>query len=136
MGTFVSIPATAPLRTPKDLAACIAAYDEGDADVVITVTDAHRNPYFNMVTIDDTGRATLVIPPVVPIANRQAAPSVYDMTTVAYVADPDFILAADGLFSGRVRAVVVPPERAIDIDTELDFRIAELMLAERAAATG
>ena len=54
------------------------------------------------------------------------------MTTVAYVADPDFILAADGLFSGRVRAVVVPPERAIDIDTDLDFQIAELMLADRA----
>ncbi len=134
VGTFVSVPATAPLRTPDDLAACIAAFDDGDADVVITVTEAHRNPYFNMVTIDDGGRATLVIPPVVPVANRQAAPSVYDMTTVAYVADPDFILAADSLFSGRVRAVVVPPERAIDIDTDLDFRIAELMLADRASA--
>jgi N-acylneuraminate cytidylyltransferase len=89
-----------------------------------------------MVTIDDTGRATLVIPPAVPIANRQAAPIVYDMTTVAYVVDPDFILTADNLFSGRVRAVVVPPERAIDIDTDLDFRIAELMLADRAAAAG
>lgn len=134
VGTFVSVPATAPLRTPDDLAACIAAFDDGDADVVITVTEAHRNPYFNMVTIDESGRATLVIPPVTPVANRQAAPSVYDMTTVAYVADPDFILAADGIFSGRVRAVVVPPERAIDIDTDLDFRIAELLLADRASA--
>ena len=47
---------------------------------------------------------------------------------------PDFILAADSLFSGRVRAVEVPPERAIDIDTDLDFRIAELLLADRASA--
>ena len=133
VGTFVSVPATAPLRTPDDLAACIAAFDDGDADVVITVTEAHRNPSFNMVTIDDGGRATLVIPPVTPVANRQAAPSVYDMTTVGYVADPDFILAADGIFSGRVRAVVVPAERAIDIDTDLDFRIAELLLADRAS---
>ena len=31
---------------------CIAAFDDGDADVVITVTEAHRNPYFNMVTVD------------------------------------------------------------------------------------
>ncbi len=136
VGTFMSIPPTAPLRTPDDLAACLAAYNVGDADVVITVTDAHRNPYFNMATVDDAGRATLVIPPVEPIANRQAAPSVYDMTTVAYVADPDFVLEADSLFAGRVRAVVVPPERAIDIDTDLDFRIAELMLADRASATG
>jgi N-acylneuraminate cytidylyltransferase len=53
------------------------------------------------------------------------------MTTVAYVADPAFILRADGLFAGRVRAVVVPPERAIDIDTDLDFRVAEQLLADR-----
>jgi CMP-N-acetylneuraminic acid synthetase len=30
-----------------------------------------------------------------------------------------------------VRAVIVPPERAIDIDTELDFRFAELLMTER-----
>jgi len=134
VGTFVSVPATAPLRTPDDVAACLAAYAQGDADIVITVTEAHRNPYFNMVTLGDAGLATLVIPPVVPIANRQAAPVVYDMTTVAYVADPDFILQAASLFAGRVRAVVVPPERAIDIDTDLDFRVAEQLLADRAAA--
>ena len=30
-------------------------------DVVITVTDAHRNPYFNMITINDDGFSNLVI---------------------------------------------------------------------------
>jgi N-acylneuraminate cytidylyltransferase len=32
------------------------------------------------------------------------------------------------LFEGRVRAVTVPVERAIDIDTLLDFRIAECLM--------
>jgi N-acylneuraminate cytidylyltransferase len=32
------------------------------------------------------------------------------------------------IFEGRVRAVHVPPERAIDIDTLLDFQIAERLL--------
>jgi N-acylneuraminate cytidylyltransferase len=35
------------------------------------------------------------------------------------------------VLDGRVRAVVIPPERAVDIDTELDFRFAELLMAER-----
>ncbi|HEX5827573.1 MAG TPA: acylneuraminate cytidylyltransferase family protein [Candidatus Limnocylindrales bacterium] len=131
VGTFLSVPATAPLRATADVAACLAAFEEGDADVVITVTEAHRNPYFNMVRLDEGGRASIVIRPPVPITNRQAAPPVYDMTTVAYVADPAFVLRADGLFAGRVRAVVVPPERAIDIDTDLDFRVAEQLMADR-----
>jgi CMP-N-acetylneuraminic acid synthetase len=136
VGTFVSVPPTAPLRTPHDIAACLDAYAEGGADIVITVTEARRNPYFNMVVVDDAGRASLAIEPVVPIANRQAAPPVYDMATVAYVADPEFILSADTLFAGRVRAVMVPPERAIDIDTDIDFRVAEQLLADRHAIIG
>ena len=50
------------------------------------------------------------------------------MTTVAYAARPDFVLSANSMFEGKVKAVIVPPERALDIDTELDFRIAEVML--------
>lgn len=38
----------------------------------------------------------------------------------------------NGAFEGRVRAVHVPPERAIDIDTLLDFQIAEGLIKIRA----
>ena len=47
---------------------------------------------------------------------------------MAYVADPAFVMTNTGLFSGRVRAVRVPRERAVDIDTELDFKVAECLL--------
>jgi N-acylneuraminate cytidylyltransferase len=85
-----------------------------------------------MLTLAEDGSAELVIKPDSAVVRRQAAPKVYDMTTVAYVADPAYILRAKGVLDGRVRAVIVPPERAIDIDTELDFRFAELLMAERA----
>ncbi len=96
-------------------------------DVVITVTDAHRSPYFNMVTNDKDGYSSLVISGN-NIVCRQDAPIVYDMTTVAYVIKPKFMQNSMGLFDGRIRSVKIPVERAIDIDTELDFRIAESML--------
>jgi N-acylneuraminate cytidylyltransferase len=131
LDVFVSVPATAPLRTPGDIEACIADYAKGGADIVVTVTEAHRNPYFNMLTLAADGTAELVIKPDTLVVRRQAAPKVYDMTTVAYVADPDYVLRANGVLDGRVRAVIVPPERAVDIDTELDFRFAELLMAER-----
>jgi len=122
---FVSVPATAPLRRSADIEAALARFDRGDVDVVLTVSEAHRNPYFNMVTIDDNDLAALAIPPDRTIEHRQMAPEVWDISTVCYVADPAFLRRAEGLFNGRVGAVVVPRERAIDIDTELDLRIAE-----------
>ena len=130
---MVSIPATAPLRLPLDLERCLDEYERGDADIVVTVTEAHRSPYFNMVKHNSDGTVGLVIPPVSGITRRQDAPPVYDMTTVAYVAGSGFVMRCDGVFQGRVRAVIVPVERALDIDTAFDFQIAECLLSARSS---
>jgi N,N'-diacetyl-8-epilegionaminate cytidylyltransferase len=126
---FVSIPPTAPLRAVSDIDACIRALQSSDADIIITVKPADRSPYFNMVTVDPEGNANLVIRPEGTIHRRQDAPTVYDVTTVAYAARPEFVLNATSIFDGHVKAVVVPAERALDIDTELDFQFAEFLLS-------
>lgn len=123
------VPATAPLRAVEDLEHCLDEYEKGGADVVITVTDAHRSPFFNMVRVKADGAVGLVIPPSAAVVRRQDAPIVYDMTTVAYVARPQFVMSRNGIFEGVVRHVHVPIERALDIDTLLDFRIAECLMS-------
>lgn len=125
---MLSVPATAPLRTPGDLERCLDEFEKGDADAVITVSEAHRNPYFNMVKERPDKTVELVIPPPGAVSRRQDAPSVYDMATVAYVLNPGFVFSHDSIFQGRVRAVQIPARRAIDIDTLLDFQIAECLL--------
>ena len=124
---MVSIPATAPLRSPLDIENCLDEYEKGSVDVVITVTDAQRNPYFNMVKENADGTVGLVIPPQSKVTRRQDAPTMYDIATVAYVASPDFVMAHQSAFEGRVRSVHIPVERAIDIDTLIDFKIAEIL---------
>lgn len=125
-GVFISLPATSPLRSTADVDACLAALDD-ETDVVITVTPAARSPYFNMVTRDPGGRSSIVLASA-GFARRQDAPDVFDMTTVAYVCRPDFILGHTRLFEGRVRSVVIPRERAVDIDDQFDFTFAEVLL--------
>jgi CMP-N-acetylneuraminic acid synthetase len=125
---MVSVPATAPLRLPLDIENCLDEYEKSNSDMVITVTDAHRSPYFNMVKANADGTVGLVNPSQSVIARRQDAPVVYDMTTVCYVANPEFVMSHNSIFEGRVKSVQVPVERAIDIDTLLDFQIAESLL--------
>ena len=125
---MVSVPATAPLRLALDIENCLDEYEKGDADMVITVTDAHRSHYFNMVKTNADGTVDLVMSSQHAIARRQDVPVVYDMTTVCFVANPAFVMTHNASFEGRVRAVHVPAERAIDIDTLLDFRIAECLV--------
>jgi CMP-N-acetylneuraminic acid synthetase len=124
---MVSLPATAPLRSPIDIENCLDEFEKGDADIVITVSEAHRSPYFNMVKVNVDGTVGLVIPPISAITSRQDAPAVFDIATVAYVTNTEFVMNKNAIFEGRVRAVNVPSERAIDIDSLLDFQMAECL---------
>ncbi|MES2770825.1 MAG: acylneuraminate cytidylyltransferase family protein [Pseudomonadota bacterium] len=125
---LLSLPATAPLRASCDIEKCLDEYETGAFDIVVTITEASRSPYFNMVKFNTDQSVSLVIPPANGITRRQDAPPVFDMTTVAYVANSAFVMAQTGTFAGRVGAVRVPRERALDIDTLLDFRFAEFLL--------
>lgn len=124
--TFLSLPATSPLRNEHDVCSCLDALHE-NVDVVITVTPSARSPYFNMVSEDNDGYSHVVLGDI-KFERRQDVPKVYDVTTVAYVTRPDYILTNGGLFEGRVKSIVVPKERAVDIDDEFDFRVAEALL--------
>lgn len=129
---LVSLPATAPLRTVADVESAIAKHRTSGADVVVSYTPAARSPWFNMVTEAADGFLRVVIDNGGDdITRRQDAPKVFDLATVVYVTTLGFVLGADSLFEGTVAGVEVPAERAIDIDTQLDFDIAEFLYQRR-----
>jgi len=127
---IIVLPATAPLRSVDDVNSCIDMFEKFDTDSVITVSEASRSPYFNMV-VNNNGYSSLVNQPKSQVARRQDAPEVFDMTTVAYVVDANFVKNHNGIFEGKVKSVVVPKQRAVDIDDLMDFRMAELILEGR-----
>lgn len=128
---FISLPATSPLRNATDVINAMHRLDESGADICIGVTPANRSPYFNMVKMDTEGYCSLVIPPQEGVFRRQDAPAVFDITTVVYIARPEFIMDNTGLFAGKVVSVEIPKERAVDIDDIYDFKVAEMLMKER-----
>lgn len=128
---MVSVPTTAPLRCPGDIEKCLDMFEGGSFDIVLTVSEARRNPYFNMVTRSTEGVVSVCIKNGDTPNRRQDTPEIFDVTTVAYVCDPLFVLNRRSIFDGRVGAVVVPADRAIDIDTITDFEVAEFLLRRK-----
>jgi N-acylneuraminate cytidylyltransferase len=129
---MVSLPATSPFRSVEDVENCIAVLrDDPATDAVLTVTKAERSPYFNMVQFTNHGLVRLAAETQNAIIRRQDAPELFNITTVAYAVRTGFVMRAGGLFEGSVRAVEVQQERALDIDTEHDFRIAQLIANDR-----
>jgi CMP-N-acetylneuraminic acid synthetase len=128
---FVSLPATAPFRTSDDVECCLNCLLENEeTDIVVTGCEAARSPYFNMVQAEQDGTVRLAIEGH-SYSNRQEAPKLFDMTTVAYVAHTSFVMSSSRVFDGKVRLVEIPPERALDIDTPFDFEMAEFLVSRR-----
>jgi CMP-N-acetylneuraminic acid synthetase len=124
---FLSLPTTSPLRKRQDILAALKRLDI-NTDIVLTMTPATRSPWFNMVKKTEDGLIRLVIDNAPLVTRRQDAPIAFNLTTVAYVTRPEFIMSNEGVLQGRVAGIEIPEERALDIDSEYDLRIANLLM--------
>ncbi len=123
---LVDLDATSPLRSVDDIN---GAYDQliaEDADMLITVSPCRKNPYFNMVEIVD-GRVRKVKELKPPPTRRQDAPAVYDMNASIYIWQRRALLNLDTLFTDKTSLYVMPEERSVDIDTDLDWKFVEFI---------
>jgi len=127
---IVDLDPTSPLRELRDIETCIGLLDDA-TDAVITGYEAEKNPYFNMVELGREGYAQLVKQPAQAVHSRQAAPRVYAMNASIYVWHRRTL--DKGLWNGRVRLHIMPRERSVDIDSELDFKLVELLMKEKQA---
>ena len=133
MDIMVSLPPTSPLRTVEEVDQGIARFNEGGWDTVISVSRSERHPSFNVVNMVADGNVELVIPLDGRAARRQDFDSVYDIATAFYVTSPAFVMRTDSFWEGRVGAVEIPVEHAVDIDGKLDFEFAEFLLQRKKA---
>ncbi len=129
----VDMDPTCPLREASDIEACLVMLRDEIADTVITVCESNKNPYFNMVEYrGDVVQLSKV--PEHPVTCRQDAPPVYAMNASIYVIRRAFLMDKDGVFAGRTKAYIMPPERSVDIDRELDFEFVEFLMSRKAKA--
>ncbi len=128
----VDLDATAPLRTPDDVRNSVALLKARGASNLFSVVLARRSPYFNLVEVDESGIARLSKKLQHPVVRRQDAPLCYDMNASIYVWQRDALDVADTVFLGTTAVYVMDHRSAFDIDDEVDLRIVELLLKERA----
>lgn len=125
---IIDLDPTSPLRLVSDIEAAAALLDDKTA-CVITAYASDKNPYFNMVEAQPDGNIRLVRPLVAEVTSRQEAPRVFSMNGSVYVWHRDTL--TKGLWTGRTRLYEMPRERSIDIDSEIDFRLVEMIMADR-----
>lgn len=129
---LVDLDVTVPLKTSEDIDAAITlARSRPDVDVVITGYEPERNPYFNMMEINEEGYAEIVKKSNRPIVRRQDAPVVYSLSPAAYVVKRSALYEYEHWSKAKCLISPMPRDRAIDIDSEFDFQLVEFILTNR-----
>lgn len=121
---IIDLDITSPLRTVQDLENLICKKNSSDADVVFSVTDARRNPYFNMVKRTERGYERVIE----SIFNaRQEAPEVFDMNASLYAYSPQFLESGRGIFEGKCDVIWMMDTAVLDLDHQSDLELMQVL---------
>ena len=130
---LIDLDATAPLRAVEDIVNSFHQFLDNDNDNLITAMPSRRSPYFNLVEVDATGKVSLSKKLDSSIVRRQDAPKSYDMNASIYIWKRETILCENSIFLEKTGLYVMPEERSIDIDNELDFEFVEFLMGKNNA---
>jgi CMP-N-acetylneuraminic acid synthetase len=122
---------TSPARLPEDVARAheLLAADP-EADGVVAVSKPSFNPIWTSVAAESR-YLELVFPSARDYGRSQDAPAVLRINAALYLFRAEFVRrGAETWLDGRHLPLEIPEVRAFDIDTEMDFRLGELVLRE------
>lgn len=123
---------TNPLRLLEDITGVVdALLKNPKARTAFSVTPAYKNPYMNMIEADKDGFAKVVKKPPKPIIRRQDAPAVYEVVASIYAIHRKNLEKITYFPTKQNAFYVMPEERALDIDSAVDFEIIELLMQRR-----
>jgi CMP-N,N'-diacetyllegionaminic acid synthase len=120
---------TSPLRSADDIDQCISLGLEKSANSVVSVTASASHPYWTY-KLDGSMRIEYFLKPS-KSCRRQDLPEAYTLNGAIYYAKSEWLIANKSLIGADTLGYVMPSDRSIDIDGELDWKIAEMLLKER-----
>jgi N-acylneuraminate cytidylyltransferase len=117
---------TSPLRTGQDIVAAHNYLISNDFDSVVSVCECEHHPYKALIFEDGEyspvlGKDGLELP-------RQQLKKAYRINGAVYLNKVDILLKERTFFGGSVGFFSMPSSRSIDIDSEMDIAIVEVIL--------
>ena len=123
----VDLDITSPLRTVQDIKNAIdRKLSRPEVDVVYSVTQSRRNPYFNMVK-EENGFFCKAISS--SFTTRQEAPIFYDMNASIYAYSPNALRTKphNTFFNSHCDAITMFDTGILDIDSEEDYELMQVI---------
>ena len=127
-GYILLLQPTSPLRTSRDIKCAIQTLKDKKARSVVSVCEA-KHPIWSNILPEDNNMKNF-IPPQMLNKRRQDLPKFYRLNGAIYLAELDYLRKCNGFLGKDTFAYEMPKERSIDIDTEIDFKLACLLMED------
>ena len=121
---------TSPLRSSDDIRACLRLAAEGVAASVVSVCEPQVHPGWTYRLL--AGGQLQPMFEGAAATRRQDLPEAYALNGALYFADAAWLRKRRAFVGAETRAYVMPAARSVDIDSELDWRIADMLLRDAA----
>ena len=124
---IIDLDITSPMRRILDIENIIEEYLTRKYDLVFSVVEARRSPYFNMVEEKADGYYRKIC--VSGYTARQQAPKSYEMNASIYAYSPRFLLSSIDrtILDYNCGISLMPDYLVLDIDSEEDFQMMEYL---------
>lgn len=128
--TVTLLQPTSPLRTAHDILKGFELMNEMDANVVVAVCEVDHSPLWANTLPEDFSMEQFLRPEIVGMP-RQSIPTYYRINGALYIVKIDYLIKALNIYAEKSFAVVMSKESSVDIDDQLDFTIAEVLIHAR-----
>ncbi len=122
--TLAILQPTSPLRLPADLQGAFRLFKEKNANAVVSVCKPAHSPLWCGQLPDDLSLDRFLSDKVKTMP-RQKMPAFYQVNGAVYIIRSAYIEESSDLYAPGCFAYIMPKERSLDIDDELDFWMAE-----------
>lgn len=127
--TVTLLQPTSPLRDVLDIQKAFQIFEEKHAQSVVSVCEAEHSPMLcNTLGTDGSMDGFVDLN---KVGRRQDMETYYRLNGAIYIQTTTLLMEQGNLYGSGAYAYVMSQEHSIDIDTELDFLIAETILRSR-----
>lgn len=124
--TLTVLQPTSPLRKAEDVQGAFRLFREKQADAVVGVCEVEHSPLWcNTLPEDGCLKGFIREEANGP---RQRLSAYYRINGAIYILKTDFLMSKGNIYGEHSYAYVMPKERSVDIDHELDFAMAGFLM--------
>lgn len=122
---------TSPLRTAAHIDAAMEIFQTKGAKSVISVCECDHSPLWSNVLPDNCSMENFLNKELLR-TRSQDLPKHYRISGAIYICDiPEYISSDGDFYNGDSYAYKMDASSSIDIDTDIDFKLANLIIKER-----